>query len=95
MLARDSRVYFEVSNIISSIIHPVDAFSFTAKEDSGYDPYDDSWMEDTIVSQPFSVKHDIHVDFDSDTGFKVGNFVFCSFLSNSICRDYLLIGKLY
>jgi len=34
------------------------------------DPYDDSWMEDTIVSSPFSVKHDIHVDFDSDTGFK-------------------------
>jgi len=27
-------------------------------------------MEDTIVSKPFSVQHDIHVDFDSDTGFK-------------------------
>lgn len=37
---------------------------------SSEDPYDDSWMEDTIVSSPFSVKHDIHVDFDSDTGFK-------------------------
>lgn len=31
------------------------------------DPYDD---DGTIVSSPFSVKHDIHVDFDSDTGFK-------------------------
>ena len=28
-------------------------------------------MEDTIVSQPFSVQHNIHVDFDSDSGFKV------------------------
>lgn len=41
------------------------------KEQEEYDPYDDSWMEDTIVSKPFSVQHQIHVDFDSDTGFKV------------------------
>merc|ERR1719282_343961 len=43
---------------------------FFKPRDEYEDPYDDSWMEDTIVSQPFSVQHQIHVDFDSDTGFK-------------------------
>merc|ERR1712000_570463 len=43
---------------------------FFGSREPAYDPYDDSWMEDTIVSKPFSVQHDIHVDFDSDTGFK-------------------------
>ena len=33
--------------------------------------YDDSWMDDDscVVSPPFSVQHNIHVDFNSDSGF--------------------------
>ena len=45
-------------------------FHVVAGKDEYDDPYDDSWMEDTIVSQPFSVQHQIHVDFDSDSGFR-------------------------
>jgi len=32
-----------------------------------YDDYDE--FEDAVVSSPFSVEHNCHVDFDSDTGF--------------------------
>ena len=39
--------------------------------------YDDEIPEDnTFVSIPFNVHHDIHVDFDSDTGFQVFFFSF-------------------
>ena len=62
--------------------------SFEGKIETDYD-YDE--FEDAIVSSPFSVEHNVHVDFDSSTGFTVSSLFFHGekYLTSRILHIYL------
>ena len=47
--------------------------------------------DDTIVSTPFNVEHQIHVDFASDTGFSVCILSYASL--SAVCFGSCLLAK--